>query len=170
MTLREVNRLERAEFVAAFGAVFEHSPWIAEQAFSKRPFSDPQAVIAAMLQAVHAASRDGQLALIRAHPELAGREAAAGALTAASGLEQARLGFDSLSRTEFEYLSELNRRYRERFGFPCIIALRLHRTRATVMAECERRLLNDNEREIYNALEQIGHIASGRLDRLIGKD
>jgi chitin deacetylase len=106
------------------------------------------------------------LALIRAHPELAGREAEAGGLTADSSGEQGRLGFTSLAREEFMKMQALNRAYRDKFGFPCIVALRLHATRASVMAEMARRLGNNDETELHNALEQIGHITRGRLDRL----
>jgi OHCU decarboxylase len=168
MTLQELNRIGRAEFVAALGGMFEHSPWVAEQAFDKRPFAGVQQLHAAMSGAVRAAPQGDQLALIRAHPELAGREAVAGALTAESTSEQSRLGFNALSKSEFERMTELNRRYREKFGFPCIVALKLHASRATVIAEFERRTANDRDAEIGNALEQIGHIARGRLEQLLG--
>jgi OHCU decarboxylase len=168
MTFQDLSRIGRAEFVAALGGIFEHSPWVAEQAFDKRPFADVQQLHAAMSGAVRAASREAQLALIRAHPELAGSEAVAGALTAESTSEQSRLGFNALSRGEFERMTELNQRYREKFGFPCIVALKLHASRSTVMAEFERRIANGRDAEIGNALEQIGHIARGRLEQLFG--
>jgi 2-oxo-4-hydroxy-4-carboxy-5-ureidoimidazoline decarboxylase len=168
MTLEELNRCGHAAFVAALGGVFEHSPWVAESAFERRPFADADALHAAMSDAVRAAPPASRLALIRAHPELAGREAVAGALTAESTSEQSRLGFSALPRGEFERMAELNRRYREKFGFPCIVALKLHESRRTVVAEFERRLANGREREIDAALEQIGHVARGRLDKLLG--
>ena len=121
-----------------------------------------------MMAAVHAASRDEQLALIRAHPELAGREAKAGTLTVDSTSEQGRLGFLALSAPEFSAMQNLNRTYCEKFGFPCIVALRLHASRQGVMDEMNRRASNDVETEIRNALEQIGHITRGRLDKLWG--
>jgi len=117
---------------------------------------------------VGAASRNEQLALIRAHPELAGREAVDGTLTADSSSEQGRLGINALSRDEFQRISGLNRRYRERFGFPCIIALALHQDRAAVFAAFEARLGNTPEQEIVAALEQIGHITRSRLRRMFG--
>jgi chitin deacetylase len=104
-----------------------------------------------------------KLALVRAHPELAGAEASEGALTVDSSSEQARLGFLQLTREELEAMARLNRRYRERHAFPCIVALRLHASRASVVAEMERRLTNDSSTEMSNALEQIGHITRGRL-------
>ncbi|MSQ54100.1 MAG: 2-oxo-4-hydroxy-4-carboxy-5-ureidoimidazoline decarboxylase [Betaproteobacteria bacterium] len=167
MTLGEVNTLAREQFVEALGGVFEHSPWVAEIVAAQRPFASVDALHAAMLAAVHGASDAEKLALICGHPELAGREAAASALTADSASEQGRLGFTALSRDELQRIAELNRRYRERFGFPCIVALRLHASRASVLAEMERRTASVRDAELAAALEQIGHITRGRLDKLV---
>jgi 2-oxo-4-hydroxy-4-carboxy-5-ureidoimidazoline decarboxylase len=161
VALEEVNALGKEEFVARFGGVFERSPWVAERAWYKRPFRSLDELHRAMLDAV--ASDEEKLELARAHPELAGREA----LTAASGSEQARLGFNALSRNELEEMNRLNRRYRDRFGFPCIVALRLHADRQSVVTEIKRRLTNDADSELRNALEQIGHITRGRLERIV---
>ncbi|HEV2432072.1 MAG TPA: 2-oxo-4-hydroxy-4-carboxy-5-ureidoimidazoline decarboxylase [Burkholderiales bacterium] len=160
MALEEVNALGREEFVARLGGVFERSAWVAERAWYKRPFRSIDELHRAMLGAV--ASHEAKLELARAHPELAGREA----LTVASGSEQARLGFNALSRNELEEMNRLNRRYRDRFGFPCIVALRLHADRQSVVTEIRRRLANDADSELRNALEQIGHITRGRLERI----
>lgn len=168
MTLQELNRLGHAQFAAALGAIFEHSPWVADQAFAQRPFASVEEIHSKMMAAVLAAPLDAQLALIRAHPELAGREAASGTLTADSTSEQARLGFHALSRSELDEMAVLNRSYREKFGFPCIVALKRHATRATVTEEFKRRFGNDRETEIGNALEEIGYIARARLDKLLG--
>ena len=142
--------------------VFEHSPWVAERAWRKQPFASVDALHGEMMAVVRDAAREEQLALIRAHPELAGGMN----LTADSSSEQGRLGFKTLSKNEFEKMATLNRRYREKFGFPCIVALRLHATRESVMQEMERRSKNEKEAEIRNALEQIGHITLGRLEKL----
>jgi chitin deacetylase len=104
---------------------------------------------------------------VRAHPELAGAEAKEGTLTSDSSSEQGRLGFLRLSREEFEQMARLNRRYRERHGFPCIVALRLHATRSSVLTEMERRVANDSATEMKNSLGEIGHITRGRLARLL---
>jgi 2-oxo-4-hydroxy-4-carboxy-5-ureidoimidazoline decarboxylase len=160
VALEEVNALGKEEFVARFGGVFERSPWIAERAWYKRPFRSIDELHRAMLDAV--ASHEEKLELARTHPELAGREA----LTVASGSEQARLGFNALSRNELGEMNRLNRRYRDRFGFPCIVALRLHADRQSVVTEIKRRLTNDADSELRNALEQIGHITRGRLERI----
>ena len=167
MTLGEINALGEREFVAELGDVFEHSPWVAQGAWLRRPFASRDALHETMLEVVNAASRDAQLALVRAHPELAGAEAVEGTLTASSSGEQGRLGFTRLSRAEFLQMQNLNRAYRDKFGFPCIVALKLHATRESVMSEMKRRLENDTEAELRNALEQIGHIALGRLERKV---
>ena len=156
--------------MARFGGVFEHSPWVAERAWEARPFASVDALHGEMTRIVSQASAAERLALVRAHPELAGREAKGGELTAESSGEQGRLGFTSLSREEFHKIGEINRRYREKFGFPCIVALRLHADRSSVVAEMERRLGNNADTELANALEQIGHITRGRLDKLLGEE
>jgi 2-oxo-4-hydroxy-4-carboxy-5-ureidoimidazoline decarboxylase len=161
VALEEVNALGKDEFVARLGPVFEHSPWIAERAWHKRPFRSIDELHRAMLAAI--ASKDEKLQLARAHPELAGGQA----LTLASTSEQARLGFNALSREELDEMNRLNRSYRDKFGFPCIVALRLHAERHSVMAEIKRRLSNDAGTELANALEQIGHITRGRLERIV---
>ena len=122
-----------------------------------------------MMAAVGEASEAEQLALIRAHPELAGAEAEEGTLTAHSSGEQGRLGLIALSKEEFRRISGINRRYREKFGFPCIVALKLHSDRASVLDEMERRLANRPDEERAAALAQIGHITRGRLDRMFSK-
>jgi chitin deacetylase len=121
-----------------------------------------------LMGVVRAMSRDEKLALIRAHPELAGREAAASMMTGDSTSEQGRLGFTALARAEFDRVAEVNRRYREKFGFPLIVALARHADRASVIAEMERRGANDVEAEIANAIGEIGHIARSRLSGRFG--
>lgn len=158
---------DKQAFVARFGGVFEHSPWVAERIWHKAPFASAEALHREMMHAVRNARPAEILALVRAHPELAGRAAAAGRLTAHSSGEQARLGLQALSRAEFKRLAELNRRYRDRHGFPCIIALALHATRESVLAELESRIANDTPAEFARALEQIGQIARGRLEKLV---
>jgi chitin deacetylase len=160
------SRMPRALFVERFGDVFEHTPQIADRAHRaglSAAHDTADGLHAALVRVVQAMTRDEKLALIKAHPELAGREAAAGNLTQDSTSEQGRLGFTSLSRAELDRVSEINRRYRDKFSFPVIVALARHATRDTVIAEMERRISNDADTEIANALEQIGHITRGRL-------
>ena len=167
MKLPQVNALTLEQFVARFGGVFEHSPWVAERAWGSRPFDSLDRLHTSMMQTVGEAVREEQFELLRAHPELAGREAAKGALTADSSTEQGRLGFLDLDRSHVERMAELNRRYQQRFGFPCIVALKLHASRASVMAAMQRRLGNTAQAEMANALEQVGHITRGRLDKIV---
>ena len=167
----EIERLNEApapEFVATLGAIYEHSPWVAELASSRRPFASLRALHDAMVECVTKADRQQQLALIKAHPELAGAEAKAGSLTEASTSEQGRLGLTRLDRATLDQLADLNRHYREAFGFPCIIALRKHQSAGSVLAAFERRLANTREQEIDTALAEIGDITRGRLARMFG--
>src|SRR5437867_1441394 len=124
MTLAEVNAMNPASFVAALGDVFEHSPWVAEGAVAKRPFANFEALHRAMVEVVGTAGEARQLALIRAHPELAGKAAVRGQLTADSRQEQSGAGLTQCSAEEFARLTELNRAYNAKFGFPFIIAVK----------------------------------------------
>ena len=135
-------------------ALFEHSPWVEARAAS-RSHADLMAV-------VHAATPDEQLALIRAHPELAGKAAVDGTLTEASAAEQASAGLDRLTQEEFDRFHALNAAYRDKFDFPFIICVRLT-DKAGILAAMERRLENDRETEIATAIEQIGEIVRLRL-------
>ena len=161
---------DRAGFMSRFGDIVEHSPWVAERAFEQGPFRRPLEVHAALMRAIGAASVEDRLALFRAHPELAGSEAKAGTMTASSTSEQGRLGLTSLDAATAARLTDLNARYRQRFDMPCIIALRLHDTLASVLATFERRLANDREAETAEAIGQIGHIVRGRLAKRLAMD
>ena len=169
----ELQRLalcSSADFVAALGEIYEHSPWVAERASTLRPFRTLRELYEAMRASVSSASADEQLVLIRAHPELAGSQATEGTLTPSSAGEQARLGLDRLSGHEFEKLSEFNRRYARQNGFPCIIALRAHSSCKSVFAAFETRLDNPADQEIAHAIAEIGIIARGRLAKLFSVD
>lgn len=161
-TLDEVNRCTPREFSAAFGAVYEHSPWIAERAFARAPFASRLELQLALYGVVQGASDAEKLALIRAHPELAGREADAGTLTAASTREQADAGLGTLPPDQKAELRELNRRYHEAFGFPFVICARLNR-RDAIFGTLRARLANTREQEMANAIAQIGEIARLRV-------
>jgi OHCU decarboxylase len=162
----ELKRLERARFVELFGGVFEHAPWVAERAFDAGPFHGIEALHGAMVEAMRRAPREQQLALIRAHPDLAGRAAVAGELTVASSAEQASAGLDQCTPAEFERFRELNDKYKEKFRFPFILAVRC-RTRAEILAAFEQRLDNSPEAEFEEALNQIARIARFRLEDLV---
>lgn len=161
-SLDELNAADRDGFVAALGGIFEHAPWVAERAHASRPFATVAALHAAMTEAVAATAEAEQLSLIRGHPELGGRIARAGAMTAESRREQGSLGLDRLSDEEFALFERLNGAYRARFGFPFIICVRRH-TRDSILAEFQRRLGNSPEAERAAALAEIGHITRLRL-------
>ena len=165
-TLDGLNAFDRTVFVAAFGGVFEHSPWVAERAWELRPFDSVEGLPRAMVQAMETATPAEQLALIRAHPQLAGKAAIRGELTDASRREQAGAGLDQCSPEEYARLHAYNAAYEDKFGFPFIIAVRGH-TRATILGEMQRRLSHGIEEEHAEALRQIARIARFRLDDLI---
>lgn len=166
MNVGELNAGDRVGFVDALGAVFEHSRWIAERAWSRRPFGAAADVMNAMLSVVESASDDEKIALIRAHPDLAGKAARAGALTEHSTSEQAGVGLDRLSDEEFDRFHRLNDAYKARFGFPFVVAVRGH-TRETILAAFETRLENDQTAEMAEALRNIGLIARFRLEDVL---
>ncbi|WP_298012089.1 2-oxo-4-hydroxy-4-carboxy-5-ureidoimidazoline decarboxylase [uncultured Castellaniella sp.] len=163
MTLKELSALPQSEFSRKLGAIFEHSPWIPERAWNARPFADVAALHQAMVRVVRQADPAEQLALIAAHPELAGKEAAEGTLTHESTGEQRGAGLDQCSAEELQRLRALNARYRERFGFPFVIAVK-GRNRYQIMDAIEERLHNDQEAEFATCLDQIEQIARFRLD------
>jgi 2-oxo-4-hydroxy-4-carboxy-5-ureidoimidazoline decarboxylase len=167
LTLAAVNRMGRDEFVGAFGGIFEHSPWVADAAWRVAPFSSLVALHEAMVAAVRSALPERQLDLIRAHPDLAGKAARSGAITAASVSEQAGAGLLSLSDDEYDRIHRLNIAYRKRFGFPFIVAVRQH-DKASLLAAFERRLSHSRADEIESALGQIFTIARFRLDTAFG--
>lgn len=162
VSLDMLNAADRANFVSALGGIFEHSPWIAERAHVHAPFTTVAALFEAMAGAVDSATRDDKLALVRAHPDLAGRAARAGSLTAASTAEQGALGLDRLSDAEFARFERLNKAYKDKFGFPFVICVR-RQTRGAILDSFERRLGNDADKELAAALAEISMIARLRL-------
>jgi OHCU decarboxylase len=152
-------------FVARYGAIFERSPWVARAAWQRAPFATVDELHEAMVAAVRAAPRERQLSLIRAHPELAGREAAASELTEASTREQASAGLDRLTAGELDRWRALNRDYFDRFGFPLVVCVREH-TKASILAWAQERLANDPGEEVEVALEEIAKIARLRLEEV----
>ena len=160
--------LDRSAFVARFGGVYEHSPWIAERAFEAGLTAAANSAegLSDLLRAqVEAGGADRQMALLRAHPDLAGKLAVAGALTAASTAEQQGAGLAACTAAEFERFQSLNAAYKEKFGFPFIVAVAGH-YRTEILEIFERRLGNDRDTEVRAALEQVHRIALLRLRAL----
>ena len=147
-------------------AAFEHSSWIAGQAWAARPFASVEALHAAMLDVVRRAPRRVQVDFLCAHPELAGREAQAGTMTTDSVREQRSAGLDALTRDEMAEMKRLNAEYLARHGFPFIIAARRH-TKEQIFAELRRRVAGDTGAEFAEAFAQIGTITRMRLGALV---
>jgi 2-oxo-4-hydroxy-4-carboxy-5-ureidoimidazoline decarboxylase len=166
-TLAELNSFSRDEFVRVVGPVFEHSPWIAESAWEKRPFAGVMELDQALFKVVVEAGEEKQVRLIAAHPDLVGRAALAGTLTPESNREQAAAGLGALSKEEVALFQTNNAAYRTKFGFPFVICARLNKKEA-ILKGFEARLKNTREKEIKVALLEIGQIAWLRLQDLVG--
>lgn len=171
MNLQELNRLSEADFIAALGGIFEHSPWVAEAVAGDRPFAYVSVLHQAMVEAVEKAGVKKQLTLIRAHPDLAGKAARARNLTDASTSEQKGAGLDRLEDAEYERFHRLNDAYKQRFDFPFILAVRGFEGKGhdkhSILASFEARLKNTPEQEISEAVRQIARIAELRLGDIL---
>jgi OHCU decarboxylase len=165
LAMEGVNELGREAFVERFGPLFEHSPWVAEDAYADRPFADRDELFAALRAALHSAPRERPLAQIRAHPDLAGRAAVEGSLTKSSTREQASAGLDRLTPDEHAALTRLNAAYRDRFGFPFVVCVREH-TKESILRVAAERLEHTRDEEVRVALEEIAKIARLRLEDL----
>ncbi len=152
-------------YVERFGRVYEHSPWVAEKAFDMEPPA-PQDLPDVMRKIVEEAGAEAQLALLRAHPDLAGKLAKSGVLTAESTSEQASAGLDQCTEAEFEEFTTLNQHYKSRFGFPYILAVR-GRKRHEILENFRARVENSPEIEFREALDQVHQIANLRLKALL---
>jgi 2-oxo-4-hydroxy-4-carboxy-5-ureidoimidazoline decarboxylase len=159
MTLEEVNALSAGDFAAAFGDVAEHSPWVARHAASTRPFASRAAMVSAFADSLKAAKRESQLALIRAHPDLATKAK----LTADSKREQAGAELDSLNAEEFARFTHLNELYKSKFDFPFIFAVK-GATKQQILESFAERISNAPDDEFALAIEQICRIFAFRLE------
>ena len=162
ITLDELNALNSVEFVSRLGAVYEHSSWVARDARNEMPFPSLTRLHGAMQAAVISASEDAQLELLRAHPDLAGKAALAGELTASSSAEQMSAGLDSLGAEEMARFTAFNDAYRSKFGFPFILAVR-GADKKRILASFEGRIDNQRSAETARALSEVGKIAWLRL-------
>src|SRR5580692_4305204 len=162
LTIEALNAMSVQDFSTALGAIFEHSPWVAQRAAPLRPFRDRAALHRAMCEQVAQASTAEQDALILAHPKLGARGRQRAQLTQSSAHEQSRAGLDACTDEEFAELLRLNELYMNRFGFPFILAVRGH-TPDSILASMTQRLANDPATERATALQQINRIAELRL-------
>ena len=172
LSLDRLNVASRAEFVAMLDGTFEHSPWVVDRAWPKRPFATLAQLKRALFETVAESSRDDRLALLNSHPELAGKAMAEGALTAESSHEQGKAGLRDCTPAELATIAGLNAAYRERFGFPFMLAVRGPRgtglAKAEIIATFERRLEQHPEFEFVEALRNVQRVVELRLDDLFG--
>ncbi|NMG05799.1 2-oxo-4-hydroxy-4-carboxy-5-ureidoimidazoline decarboxylase [Brasilonema sp. UFV-L1] len=161
-SLSELNQINQDEFVAALGTVFEDTPAIAQKAWDKRPFADVVALHHSMVEVVKTLTKDEQLALIRAHPDLGSKAK----MAEASVQEQAGVGLDRLTNLEYNRFVSLNQAYKHKFGFPFIIAVKNH-TKTSILDAFEHRLENTVEAEMEQALTEIAQIAWFRLHAIV---
>ena len=172
LTLDQLNSAPMAAVLQQLDGLYEHSPWIAAQALQQRPFASLAHFKHALAKTVTDAGRDAQLALVRAHPELASRAAVQQSLTAESNAEQSQAGLTQCSPEEFEQLQQLNRAYKDRFGFPFMLAVRGPRgtglTRQAIIATLERRLHHHVSVELPEALRNVHRVADLRLNDKCG--
>ncbi|MCX7344875.1 MAG: 2-oxo-4-hydroxy-4-carboxy-5-ureidoimidazoline decarboxylase [Alphaproteobacteria bacterium] len=159
MTIADVNALAPVDFVARFGDVAEHSPWVAREAFAQRPFEERVAVVEAFATALKSANPDAQRALIRAHPDLATKAR----LTEDSSREQAGAGLAALSEEELASFTTLNAAYKSKFGFPFIFAVK-GATKQMILAAFEERISHSPEAEFATAIAQICRIFRFRIE------
>ena len=166
ISLDTLNTADRAIFMAAIGEVMELAPWVADEAYAKRPFASIAALYQAMTDAVRKAGDERQRALIDGHPDLVGKAAREGKLTADSTAEQAAAGLDRLTEEEFAAFHRLNDAYRGKFGMPFIVCVRRH-GKESILRQFEKRLKNDAASEQKTALAEIFRIAALRLDQRV---
>ncbi len=168
-TLETLNACDREAFVAALGHLFEHSPWVAEETFSRRPFGTADELHAALCATMRGAAPARRLALVRAHPDLAGRLAQAGKLTASSTGEQSAAGLDRMTPAETAEIGRLNDAYKARFGFPFVICARLN-AKDAILAAMRARLGSGPDAELSTALDEIAKIARLRLNDTLNQE
>jgi 2-oxo-4-hydroxy-4-carboxy-5-ureidoimidazoline decarboxylase len=162
IAVSDLNTMNQDDFVAALDFVFEGPPWIVAQAWHDRPFADLQALHKALCAVMNHAPVEQKIALIRSHPDLVGKAALAGTLTAASTSEQAAAGLSKLMPDEIATFNRLNAAYHETFGFPFVICARENK-KASILAGFATRLHNSREQEIATALKEVAKIAYLRL-------
>ena len=162
VALDAVNRMDGGAFVAVFGDIAEHSPWVAERAAKERPFADRRAMAEAFLDAVLDATDAEKLALVRAHPDLAGR-ARISDLAEESRREQAGAGLDKLTAAEFAEFTALNDAYKAKFGFPFILAVK-GADKHLILKTFRQRIRHDPEVELATAIAQVGRIINFRIE------
>ena len=165
ITISQLNQMSQIEFTEALGEIWEETPEIAEQAWQSKPFEDLNGLYRAMVAVVDNMSEAEQLALIKAHPDLGSKTK----MAEASVQEQAGVGLDRLSESEYQRFQSLNQAYKDKFDFPFIVAVKYH-TKESILQAFETRLKNSQEQEKQQALTEISKIARLRLESLVNSD
>jgi 2-oxo-4-hydroxy-4-carboxy-5-ureidoimidazoline decarboxylase len=170
LSLNFLNHCAKNEFQQSLAGLVEHSDWVVTAVMLHRPFASRAELLQALMDVITDASPAVQIKLLNVHPELAGQEAMASTMAEASSREQSRLGLTELNVAQFLRLKALNSSYRSRFGYPCVIALRLHDSLETVFDAFQQRLQNSPDVEIAASLQQVRAVVEGRLATLISTD
>ena len=158
LTITQLNQMSQAEFTEALGEIWEETPEIAKQTWNSKPFTDLDSLYQSMVEIVNNMSQEEHLALIKAHPDLGSKAK----MAEASVQEQAGLGLDRLSEEEYQRFQSLNQAYKDKFGFPFIVAVKYH-TLESILEAFANRLENSLEEERQKALIEISKIAKLRL-------
>ena len=163
-TIDKINKLSRSEFVEIFANIFEKTKWIAEKLYNQKPFDDFKDLCSKMLGIFETAGKETQLKILKAHPDLADK-AMVNSLTANSRTEQSNVGLDQCSTEEFNEFKNLNNKYKQKYNFPFIIAVR-GKNKVEILGEFKKRILNSNDDEFIEAIKQVVKIANLRLNEL----
>jgi 2-oxo-4-hydroxy-4-carboxy-5-ureidoimidazoline decarboxylase len=167
LPLITINHLSQDSFVKHFGQVVEHSAWVAEKACERRPFASIEQVKQVFVSIVQDAGEESWRYILNLHPELSGKEAEEGTLTKFSVSEQMRIGLHTLNRHGVLQVREFNQQYRDKFGFPFVVCVRLLKDMEQLFAEMDRRLASEPAQELLNGIEQVYAIGGFRIDDLI---
>ena len=163
-TIDKINKLSRSEFVEIFANIFEKTKWIAEKLYNQKPFDDFKDLCSKMLGIFETAGKETQLKILEAHPDLADK-VTVNLLTSNSRSEQSNAGLDQCSEEEFNEFKNLNKSYRQKYGFPFIIAVK-GKNKIEILSEFRKRILNSVDEEFYEAIIQVGKIANLRLNEI----
>ena len=163
-TIDKINKLSRSEFVEIFANIFEKTKWIAEKLYNQKPFDDFKDLCSKMLGIFETAGKETQLKILEAHPDLADK-VTVNLLTSNSRSEQSNAGLDQCSEEEFNEFKNLNKSYRQKYGFPFVIAVK-GKNKIEILSKFRKRILNSVDEEFSEAIIQIGKIANLRLNEI----
>jgi len=163
-TIDKINKLSRSEFVEIFANIFEKTKWIAEKLYNQKPFNNFKDLCSKMLGIFETAGKETQLKILEAHPDLADK-VTVNLLTSNSRSEQSNAGLDQCSEEEFNEFKNLNKSYRQKYGFPFVITVK-GKNKIEILSEFRKRILNSVDEEFNEAIIQVGKIANLRLNEI----